>query len=186
MHKNTKNLINQKFEKLTVIEYVGKQDRREGVFWNCLCECGNKVIVHRKELSNGDSKSCGCIKVQTNYNNHWEGYEELSKDFYSSIKRNAKSRNIEFNISIEEIWNLFIKQNKKCALSNINIELTRNAKKKRSTASLDRIDSNKPYVIDNIQWVHKTVNIMKNTLSNEEFINMCKLISNNNKEVKNE
>jgi len=103
MHKNTKNLINQKFEKLTVIEYVGKQDRREGVFWNCLCECGNKVIVHRKELSNGDSKSCGCIKVQTNHNNHWKGYEELSKDFYSSIKRNAKSRNIEFNISIEEI-----------------------------------------------------------------------------------
>ena len=186
MHKKTKNLINQKFGKLTVIEYIGKQEKREGVFWKCLCECGNNITVHRKELCTGDTKSCGCHKSELCSRVHWEGYEEISKDFYSTILRGAQYRNIEFNISIEEMWSLYIKQNKKCALSGVPIVFSRNRKKEKPTSSLDRIDSKKPYVIDNVQWVHKTVNIMKNTLSNEEFLKMCKLITNNNMEVINE
>lgn len=180
MHKNTKNLINEKFGNLTVVEYIGKCNEREGIYWKCICDCGKLVLVHRKELKNGDTKSCGCLKQQTNYNNHWQGFKEISKDFYSSIIRGAKSRNIYFELTIQQLWDLYIKQNKKCALSKIDILFSKNVKKQRSTASLDRIDSSKPYVIDNIQWVHKKINIMKNTLSNEEFISICKMISKNN------
>jgi len=44
----------------------------------------------------------------------------------------------------------------------------------KTTASLDRIDSTKGYTLDNIQWVHKTLNRLKMNLDNQEFIEWCK------------
>ena len=120
MHKKTKNLINQKFGKLTVIEYIGKQEKREGIFWKCFCECGNYIVVHRKELCNGDTKSCGCFKSELCSITHWEGCGEISKDFYSGIIRNAKTRNIFFDLTIQQIWDLYLKQNKKVVDNKIN------------------------------------------------------------------
>lgn len=43
--------------------------------------------------------------------------------------------------------------------------------------SLDRIDSNKGYVEGNVQWVHKDVNMMKQSYSNERFIGICCMIA---------
>jgi hypothetical protein len=51
-----------------------------------------------------------------------------------------------------------------------------------TTASLDRIDSSKGYTIDNVQWVHKTVNLMKRELNQQDFIDICNKISYYNKE----
>ena len=50
---------------------------------------------------------------------------------------------------------------------------------KNRTASLDRIDSNKGYTIDNVQWVHKDINKMKMDLEEDVFIDNCKLIIEN-------
>ena len=55
------NLVGQKFNRLTPIEYVGRTKR--GVpKWLCLCYCGNKTILTSGHLKNGHSKSCGCFK----------------------------------------------------------------------------------------------------------------------------
>ena len=51
-----KNLKNQKFGELTVIEYVGDSK------WKCLCSCNKETIVHRKYLLSGEIKSCGHYK----------------------------------------------------------------------------------------------------------------------------
>ena len=42
--------------------------------------------------------------------------------------------------------------------------------------SVDRIDSSKGYIIDNIRWIHKDINVMKNSFSDEYFTYLCKLI----------
>jgi archaellum component FlaC len=74
-----------------------------------------------------------------------------------------------------------LKQNKLCALSGLPIKFARaNKRTSETSASLDRIDSTKNYVEGNVQWVHKEVNIMKNVYNQEHFIEMCKLIANNN------
>lgn len=49
----------------------------------------------------------------------------------------------------------------------------------RGVASdLDRIDSSKGYIIDNVQWVHKDVNLMKLSHSKNTFIQICNQVSN--------
>lgn len=34
--------------------------------WLCRCECGREVVVARKELRNGDTRSCGCLRIDRN------------------------------------------------------------------------------------------------------------------------
>ena len=59
-----RDLIGQKFEKLTVIKRVPKPEDKSGygTWWLCECECGNKIITRRDYLITGHTKSCGCLK----------------------------------------------------------------------------------------------------------------------------
>lgn len=100
------------------------------------------------------------------------------------LRRKARERNLEWALSEEYLWDLFCSQDSKCALSGVDIVLTTKRNKHNNldrtilTASLDRIDSSKGYVVGNVQWLHKTINIMKQSLSDSDFITWCKLIAN--------
>jgi hypothetical protein len=56
-----KDLINQKFGKLTVIEYSNTPKGR-GSIWKCQCDCGNICYVASNHLQEGTTKSCGCMR----------------------------------------------------------------------------------------------------------------------------
>lgn len=73
-------------------------------------------------------------------------------------------------------YKINLKQNKKCVLSGIELcfpKVSGIKSKTLITASLDRIDSSKGYVIGNVQWIHKTINTMKMDLADSEFIKLC-------------
>lgn len=156
--------------------------------WQCLCDCGNMFnrrcdyITHR--LKNNEPITCGCInKSYKRREKHpqWKGCGELSSSYMSSIKTRAISRGIPYEITIEQAWKKFLDQNKKCALSGVNLTLFYCRQNGiNMTASLDRIDSSKGYTIDNIQWVHKDLNLLKKDYDNQKFINWCHLISKYN------
>lgn len=55
---HVKDLRGQKFGKLTPIDYFYKNNR---VYWNCLCDCGNKTVVQSSSLTGLTTQSCGCI-----------------------------------------------------------------------------------------------------------------------------
>lgn len=152
----------------------------------CKCDCGKTIVVRAKYLRSNHKKSCGCLQYLNNSKHHaWKGHEEISRSVWNNIKRGSKrrGRTIFFDISIDQAWDLFLKQKRKCAISGVEIKFSiKNARyieAKENSASLDRIDSSKGYTLDNVQWVHKTVNIMKMSLSQEEFITWCRIISNN-------
>lgn len=52
------NLYNQKFGKLTVLDWCGQGK------WLCECECGNQISVQTDNLRNGNTQSCGCLQKQ--------------------------------------------------------------------------------------------------------------------------
>lgn len=47
--------------------------------------------------------------------------------------------------------------------------------------SIDRINSDIGYEEGNIQWVDKRINMMKGSLSNKEFIELCTKVAKYNK-----
>ena len=94
-------------------------------------------------------------------------------------RRVAYIRNIIFDITEEYAWNIFLKQDKRCAISGMEIIFSKTKKGQNTgetTASLDRIDSTKGYIEGNIQWTYKWINCMKYDFSNEEFMELCRQV----------
>ncbi len=56
------NLINQKFERLLVIEQA--ENILDHSQYKCICDCGNIKIVKREYLIRGETSSCGCLKKE--------------------------------------------------------------------------------------------------------------------------
>jgi hypothetical protein len=173
------DITGQRFGQLVVLGKHETKNKRG--YWKAKCDCGQETIVQTAKLNNGHTQTCGCSRLRT-----WEespmftGCGKVSGKYFSDIKAGALSRNLKFEITVKDMWDLFVKQEGKCALSKIDIHFENSKNYSSKTASLDRIDSLKGYTIDNIQWVHKDVNYMKMDLSQEKFINYCKLIAKAN------
>lgn len=54
-------MIGKKFGRLTVLEKSDQRTSENRLKYECVCDCGNKVIVDGKSLRNGHTKSCGCL-----------------------------------------------------------------------------------------------------------------------------
>lgn len=181
------NCIGSKYGKLTVISEHSKT-RNGHIRYNCQCECGNVKAILLTHLRQGNTKSCGCDKPKGNTHKQWKGVGEISGDFwYNHIVRSAngnkgRRNSISLTITKEYIWDLFLQQNRRCALTGMELYFP-DVNKASYTASLDRIDSSLGYIEGNVQWVHKDVNIMKNKYSQEYFISICKLIAGGQCEV---
>ena len=108
----------------------------------------------------------------------------ISISWFNKFEKNAKKRKIEFDISIEDVLKVYLGQGKVCSLSGIPIGWT--IMGKSHNISIDRIDSDKGYYTDNIQLVYPKINMMKFTYSQDEFIDMCKLVSNHTMSMEDE
>lgn len=160
--------IGTKFKHWTVIE--GPIIKNQTFFYKASCECGNTRLFTATELINPNkafmcSKCAGIQRgMAARRKNGMVG--ELTQSKFSKMQRIAKQRNIEFNVTKEELWNQYLAQNKKCAITGDDIDNI-------NEASLDRIDSTKAYTKDNIQWVTKQANLSKHIMSMKELIIFC-------------
>lgn len=144
--------------------------------------CSNK----EKYLENVKNK----IIAHKGYSVSHQGTGDLTKTQLYRIKVGCDVRNIEWDenyMNTDNLWNLMVKQNHKCALSGLDITLSKgknvvmttnqnNLDYSGWTASLDRVDSKKGYIKGNVQWVHRHVNIMKNSYDEDYFKKLCRLI----------
>ena len=184
------DITGQTFGMLTVIGLSDKKkehffnNKKDGFvhFWKCLCECGNKALVPKGHLTSSHTISCGCMrKRKMNKNPSFRGCGSISRNFFTKLRHGAERRNHSFELTIEHLWDLFLKQDKKCALSGIELTFQSQNSARDGTASLDRIDSSKGYVEGNVQWVHKEINLMKQGYEQQHFIEMCNKITEHNK-----
>lgn len=179
----TKNIAGKRFGKLVVRESRGyRSPTRKEVKWLCLCDCGSTIITLGTSLRNQKTKSCGCNRfLKGKFNHTWKGFGNINGRMWQNYKKNAKIRQIKFSLSIQYAWKQFQKQKEKCALSGVPIQFQTSYKKENgpTTASLDRINSSKGYCPNNIQWVHKDVNLLKRDMSQSEFIEWCRKITKN-------
>ena len=95
------NLIGRKFNRLTVIGYVPKEQRKSPMFaWICKCDCGKTTITAASKLKNGEMKSCGCLRAER-IGNLNRKYKYTNKRLYgvykSMMARCYDTRHREYN-----------------------------------------------------------------------------------------
>lgn len=202
--------IEEKFGCYEVIsEEIGIKDNKSYYFVRC--KCGREQYVRSDILKGGQATKCRYCSNKILYDKNIElgkldrkgyssghqGVGDLTKTQVLRFKNSAHKRSIKWkeDVTVEYLWQLFENQNRKCALSGIEITLSkgnniplqtnnRNLDYSGWTASLDRIDSSKVYEKGNLQWVHRNINIMKNSYSQEYFIELCKKITETNENRK--
>ena len=121
---------------------------------------------------------------------HLKKYSNNRKDEYSSFRtllkscrtRTNKSGQLkgDFNLDLPYLKELWEKQNGKCAITKVDLKLE-SSYNKNYQASLDRIDSSKGYVKDNVRYISVSANWLKNNLDDthvNEFIQICRMVVN--------
>lgn len=109
--------------------------------------------------------------------------------FTTYMRRKAKERHLVWDLSEEYLDQLFNNQEGRCALTGVPITITtkinkqHNLDKSLMTASLDRINNAVGYVEGNVQWVHKTINRIRQNLAVPEFIAWCNKVVTYSKET---
>jgi hypothetical protein len=131
-----------------------------------------KELAYRdvSEKNRSDKKNTPCRPCSNSSRTGNNSHEGISVAWFNSKARRAKQRGYEFSITIECIWDIYVAQDKVCALSGVPILFS-------DTASLDRIDNSIGYTKENLQIVHKDLNYMKYTYSQDYFIKMCNLVA---------
>lgn len=169
------DLSGREFGSLTAISHIG---RGKYVRWNCKCCCGNSCLKSPQQLKSDPNAKCPKCNILhlSKIRRRW--YQDISGTKFCQIRRTANKKKIRFDISKEDIWFQYIKQNKKCFYSNIDINF-----RDINDASVDRVDSDLDYTIDNIVICHKYINMMKNDKSIEYFLHLAELVLNPVKEI---
>lgn len=66
--RKKRDLEGQRFGRLTVLKEI-KLEGRDGIFAECLCDCGNRIVCRKENLYTGNTKSCGCLQAETRKEN---------------------------------------------------------------------------------------------------------------------
>jgi len=190
------DLTNKQYGRFFVLKKSEKIAKAHDKYWVCKCSCGTIKDVLGGALKNGTTKSCGCLRrdfgtwnrgLKGEKSHVYRGYKGIPRQFYTELKSNANRRKIEFNLTIEYLWNLLEKQNFKCKISGVFIRMPEKYEASfANLASLDRIDSSKGYIEGNVQWVDRRINFMKHRMSDNEFIEVCEEVVKYQKEIKDQ
>jgi hypothetical protein len=121
------------------------------------------------------------------YSNENKKYLEPGnlRDKYTGLRehyRRVKKRKHDYNITLDDLLDLWNEQNGICIYSGVKLVHPNNGGNNLNTASLDRIDSNLGYVKGNLQFISIICNQAKNNLSHKEMLEFIKKICDFNKD----
>lgn len=184
-----KNLVGQKFYRLTPIKRIRNYNvnhKWTRTYYECICDCGNYVTVDGSKLINGHTKSCGCLRKEI-CKNPWarKGYgESLRNRIIGSYKRNAKNKNIFFDLSKEEMINLFQGNCFYCGCKP-NRTITRQKSYGSFTYNgIDRLNNKNGYTKENCVSCCSFCNYTKNKTSFKNFIRWIRRVYRYTKHIK--
>lgn len=172
--------IGQKFGRWMVIDPLVQDGVRYMV--DVICECGTRQLIRSSNLIKGRTMGCRSCSNKTNYPtfrksrcNPDESLMGLSPTWLSGIIHNKERglyRTLDVEIDSHDLLNQLKFQNFKCAYTGENLNVL-GLNKSKSNASVDRINGDRGYSKENIQWVSKNVNRMKNSFTEKEFLDTC-------------
>lgn len=174
-----------KYNKLTIVEEYKtrtKQGRSQRRF-KCSCDCGKYTDVEKAKVIGGITKSCGCIQKEMRKSlgdKQRLGLGESARNHvYSTYKKSAKQRDIEFNLSFDEFLNIIVKPCIYCGdfLSNKLSKPSMNGYFEYT--GIDRYENSIGYTKDNSVPCCRVCNRVKTDMDIDTLFNhLIKMISN--------
>lgn len=147
------DLTGKRFGRLEVIRCAGHRGKAR--VWECMCDCGNSCVVLGKSLQSGKTSSCGCYSKELltkRLTKHGDSGTRLY-DIWCAIKGRCYNESHKDyqdyggrGIAMCDEWKNNYIAFRDWALSNGYQE----------NLTIDRIDVNKNYELDNCRWIAKS------------------------------
>lgn len=162
------NLMGQKFGRLTIVKRAGS-DKWKNATWLCKCNCGREKIISGNDLREGNTKSCGCLKIEI----HKIEFGLANMRYaIRNYQNGAKERSIEWDLTEEQFEEITQKDCYYCGAKPNNKSYHFQAGAINGSYiynGLDRVDNTKGYTINNVVPCCKICNMAKNNLTLQEF-----------------
>jgi len=140
-----------------------------------VCMYSFDFSMFTKDVSTSDGYRSKCKNCAKEY---WKKYKENNKEklahrsqqnrdsrALSNIKRRAKQKGIEFNLTLEDIQNVLV-----CPVFGFKLERAKGSGGKPTSPSVDRINPTKGYTKDNVQVISQLANNMKQDATPEQLV----------------
>lgn len=177
---NFKDLTGLQHNNLTVLKLDRKENKR--TYWLCKCICGAEKIFRQDSLRNKDIFSCGCYGKITRKNatSKPKGVAAINKLYYS-YKISAKSRGLEFSLSLEYFLELTSSECYYCGNSPKSFVSMQNDTGTYVYNGVDRVDNNMGYIIENVVSCCSECNYAKHIGTSKDYIERCIRVANKHK-----
>lgn len=134
---------------------------------------GKEFVGHFDEWRQSKENLAHIRNLQKNRAAMAEPFREFLRRARKSVIRKGR----ELDLTIEQLKIVWNSQSGICPYTGWVLEIPKSTEcKKPNTASLDRIDSSKGYVFDNVQFVSVMANYAKSDFSHEEMKRFCQAI----------
>lgn len=151
--ESKRDLTGTKFNYLTVVGF----SHRKGAhyYWDCTCQCGNKITTRQDSLKSSKTQSCGCLVAEKN-GKHLKSHKRIYYIWEGMKSRCLYPKNASYKyyggkgIRVCDEWLEF---------DNFYDWAIKNGYKKN--LSIDRIDSGGDYCPSNCKWVTLSENSQK-------------------------
>lgn len=145
--REVNNLIGQRFERLVVISFA-ERNRHNQPQWLCQCDCREQVVVRGCSLTSKNTRSCGCLAKDT-ATTHGMTKTTTYRSWSNMIARCTNPTDSEWQryggrgIIVDVRW--------------LNFEnFLEDMGQRPEGSSLDRLDPNGDYCLQNCRWATPT------------------------------
>ena len=184
--------IGKRYGSIVILKFLGKR------IVSFKCDCGEEKNGDIYDIKRGRIISCGCSRgteerrgisrknALTNIKNgSFLPGSSLTKEtkfkyLFKCINNKVGHKKNE-SLTIQEIEEVWVKQEGRCAYTGVKLLLPTHTLNKPSKnpweiASVDRIDSSMAYCKNNIQFVSRTINLAKSSMTHEQMLEFISFV----------